>query len=171
VLFRAAAHDPAPDALLAKIEAILGLNESGVMRYADVRRGQRRALLMDKAGGDKPDLKLTALLLAGDTEAEAWIKPLLQDRLPAQAYGRQLLLPGSKAPLAVPPRAHQVCTCFNVSAADITGCLGKSSGQVEDQLLRVQAELQCGTNCGSCLPEVRAMVVKHTESIRDLQTA
>ena len=38
---------------------------------------------------------LEAFLLAGDTRAEAWIKALLQDQLPAQAFGRQLLRPGA----------------------------------------------------------------------------
>ena len=42
---------------------------------------------------------LDGFLLAGDTSAEAWIKTLLQDSLPAQSYGRLLLVPGSKAPV------------------------------------------------------------------------
>jgi hypothetical protein len=54
-------------------------------------------------------------VLAGDTSAQAWIKTLLQDELPAQAYGRLLLLPGAKAPVAVQSRGKLVCTCFNVS--------------------------------------------------------
>ena len=37
-------------------------------------------------------------MLAGDTSAEAWIKTVLQDELPAQSYGRLLLVPGAKAP-------------------------------------------------------------------------
>ena len=44
-------------------------------------------------------------LLAGDTSAEAWLKTLLLQELPAQAYGRLLLAPGAKAPGALQARA------------------------------------------------------------------
>ena len=51
------------------------------------------------AGGEQ---RLEAFLLAGDTRAESWIAPLLQQRLPAQAYGRRMLLPGAEPPAATP---------------------------------------------------------------------
>lgn len=106
-------------------------------------------------------------MLAGDTRAEAWIKTLLLEELPAQAYGRQLLLPGTKAPLAVQSRGKPVCTCFNVTDAAIADQLAlihKDAGGAADlmrdeqRLMGLQSALECGTNCGSCVPELKRLV-------------
>ena len=96
--------------------------------------------------------------VAGDTSAEAWVKTLLQDQLPAQAYGRLLLAPGAKAPVAVQARGKQVCTCFNVTDAQITGHLAACHGSEDARLAQLQGALKCGTNCGSCVPELKRMV-------------
>jgi assimilatory nitrate reductase catalytic subunit len=103
-------------------------------------------------------LQLEGFLLAGDTRAEAWIKTLLQDELPAQAYGRLLLLPGAKAPVAVQSKGKVVCSCFNATDLAISTHLGGCSGSDEQRLASLQGTLKCGTNCGSCLPELRRMV-------------
>jgi assimilatory nitrate reductase catalytic subunit len=159
VLFRAA-HEEAPAAaLIQQIEALLGIThstvESPVLRYEDKRRGQRRAFRVGTYGTDR---KLEAFLLAGDVRAEAWIKPLLQDELPTQAYGRQLLTPGAKPPLPTAPRGRQVCTCFNVSEPQIVAALAMYSGTDDQRLAALQASLKCGTNCGSCVPELRQLI-------------
>ena len=161
LLFRAAAYDTPDDAVLSKIEALLGLAGSDVLRYADKKRGQRRAVQLQQAassGDAKSEARLNAVLLAGDTSAQSWIKTLLQDELPAQAYGRMLLVPGAKPPLAIQARGKQVCTCFNVTESDISAQLGQCKGFEDQRLAQLQGALKCGTNCGSCLPEVKRMV-------------
>jgi assimilatory nitrate reductase catalytic subunit len=155
LLFRAAAHEPAPDAMLARIEELLGLAGSESLRYADARRGQRRTVRLVREGADA---HLEAFLLAGDTSAETWIKPLLQDGHPAQAYGRQLLMPGAKPPGSVPASGKQVCTCLNVGAPQIEAHLAACEGSDGQRLASLQQTLKCGTNCGSCLPELKRMV-------------
>ena len=102
--------------------------------------------------------RLEGFLLAGDIAAEAWIRPLLQEELPAEAYGRSLLAGGAKPPLPVAARGRQVCSCFDVSESEIAACLQGLSAPVEAMLKGLQAELKCGTNCGSCLPELRRIV-------------
>jgi assimilatory nitrate reductase catalytic subunit len=91
----------------------LGLDAADTLRYADRKKGQRRTMRLARTGSDRATLD--GFVLAGDTSAEAWIKTLLQEELPAQAYGRLLLVPGAKAPVAVQSRGKQVCTCFNVT--------------------------------------------------------
>ncbi|MCU0927235.1 MAG: nitrate reductase, partial [Hydrogenophaga sp.] len=106
VLFRAAAPEAPPPEVLARIEALLGLNATDVLRYEDKRRQQRRtARLVRGHGGAPDDITLDAFLLAGDASAEGWIKTLLQDELPAGAYGRLLLMPGAVAPVALAPKS------------------------------------------------------------------
>ena len=124
LLFRAAA-DYAPDAaLLSRIEHWLGLAGDEALQYADPKKGQRRTMKLVRTGSEA---RLDGFLLAGDTSAEAWIKTLLQDSLPAQSYGRLLLVPGSKAPAdvvqATARRGRQVCACFNVTDVAIGGFL------------------------------------------------
>jgi assimilatory nitrate reductase catalytic subunit len=155
VLLRAAAHEPAPVALLERIESLLQMQGSEVVRYADQKRGQRRAMRMQRVGADT---RLDGFLLAGDTSAQAWISGLLQDELPAQAYGRALLLPVSKPPVPVASKGKVVCTCFNVRDIAIEDNLRDCFGTLPERLAKLQGALQCGTNCGSCIPELQRMV-------------
>jgi len=155
VLFRAAAHDAPEPALVERIEALLGLQTADALRYVDKRLGQRRTARLVREG---ESTRLEAFVLAGDTRAEVWIKPLLQDELPAAAYGRLLLMPGAKAPVGVAAKGRQVCTCFNVSEDAILDRLAGCEGSDEQRLAALQAGLQCGTNCGSCVPELKRLV-------------
>ena len=163
VLFRAASHEAPPDETLATIERILGLNGTDTLRYVDKKKGQRRTVQL-KRRGDQAEL--SGFVLAGDTSAQAWIKTLLQDELPAQAYGRLLLLPGAKPPVAVQSRGKLVCSCFNVTDAAIDQHLATTQESPAADVLRsddkrlasLQAALRCGTNCGSCVPELKRQV-------------
>jgi assimilatory nitrate reductase catalytic subunit len=155
VLLRAAAHEAPDDATLAQIETLLGMDSSDTLRYIDRRLNQHRAARLQGSGAST---RLEAVLLAGDTRAECWIKPLLQNELPAEAYGRRLLMPGATAPVSLPASSPQVCTCFNVSEAAIRSALTTCEGDAGQRLAALQGRLACGTNCGSCLPEVQRLV-------------
>ena len=89
-------------------------------------------------------------------------RPCCRTSLPAQSYGRLLLVPGSKAPAevtdAAKKRGKQVCTCFNVTDAAIAGYLAGCSGSDDTRLAALQGSLKCGTNCGSCIPELKRLV-------------
>ncbi|CAN7554013.1 molybdopterin-dependent oxidoreductase [Acidovorax sp. LjRoot74] len=155
VLLRAAAHEAPPDATVERIESLMGLAGTDTLRYADKKRGQRRAARLARHGDSTT---LEGIVLAGDTSAEGWLKTLLQEELPAQTYGRLLLVPGAKAPVAVQSRGKSVCTCFNVTDAAITAELAHCHGTDDDRLAQLQGKLRCGTNCGSCIPELKRMV-------------
>jgi assimilatory nitrate reductase catalytic subunit len=163
VLFRAAAYEPRSDALLGRIEAVFGLDTSDVLRYADKRRGQRRCMKLVKSGGQT---RLEACLLAGDTQAESWIAALLQDQLPAGGYGRLLLVPGAKPPGTIVARSRQVCSCFDVREDQIAAALRTCTGALVARLAQLQERLKCGTNCGSCKPEVERWVRLPEEQVR-----
>ncbi len=159
VLLRAAAHEPAGDELLAQVEATLGIVGGKVLRYADARRGQRRAMRLaatdtKEAGG----ATLDAFLLAGDAAAAAWVLGLLQDGLPVRAFGHALLSGRATPPSALPPRAPQVCNCLDVNHGAIVDALAHCHGDSDTRLAQLQQRLACGTQCGSCLPAVRALI-------------
>jgi assimilatory nitrate reductase catalytic subunit len=155
LLFRAADSEPAPLACLEQVESLLGLVGSRVLRYTDPRRGQRRSVRLE---GEGEAMHIEALLLGGDISAETWIKPLLQAQQSAQPYGRLLLLPGARPPAALASPGRQVCTCFDVGLTDIERVLPQCTGDEAARLAQLQGALRCGTNCGSCLPELRRLV-------------
>ncbi|QCB46238.1 nitrate reductase [Hydrogenophaga sp. PAMC20947] len=157
VLFRAAAHEAPETGLLAQIEALLALDSPDTLRYADRRLQQHRAVRLHTTPAGR---QLEGFLLAGDTSAETWLKALLQDQLPADAYGRLLLMPGARAPVALKARSRQVCTCFNVNEAAIQTHLATHDGGGDERLAGLQQALQCGTNCGSCIPELRQIIAQ-----------
>ena len=155
VLFRAAAHEAPDPALIAQIESILQLDGTEVVRYADPKRGQRRAARLVRR---TLDATLEGVLLAGDTSAQGWISTLLQDEQPAQAYARALMAPGAQPPAAVVSRGKTVCTCFNVTDVAIETYLTDCPGDAKQRLESLQSTLKCGTNCGSCVPQLQRLV-------------
>jgi assimilatory nitrate reductase catalytic subunit len=157
LLFRAADHAAPADAVLAQLETLLHLSGPAVVRYADKKKGQRRAALMLR-DFDTGNACLQAFLLSGDTSAQSWVTTLLKDGLPAQSYSRAVLGASAQAPVAVASRGRLVCTCFNVSEAVIQAQLTTCKGNAAARLSSLQGALHCGTNCGSCLPELRRKV-------------
>jgi len=167
VWLRAAAPAAPDGAWLVRVEALLGLDATDVLRYDDAQRGQRRSVrLQAHADGGA---RVQAFLLAGDTQAAGWVGTLLMDDLPAQAYGRALLAGTATPPVAVPRRGAQVCNCFDVSSEEIDQSLARCSGNAEQRLGQLQATLKCGTNCGSCLPALRQQVARSLAAARPAQ--
>jgi len=72
---------------------------------------------------------------------------------PAGAATRHALLAG-RAALAQPPQGKIICSCFNVGETAIRAAITAGC----DSTAALGKALRCGTNCGSCLPELRALL-------------
>ena len=153
VLFRAGDDYPATPELIAEIEARFGIVGSAVLRYDDKRRGNARHILVRNGA-------LAALSLAGDIAAEHWLKEYLETEQPVAALGRLLLSPQSTAPQGFKSRGRAVCNCFNIAESQINQALEEMDGAPEAQLAALQNTLKCGTNCGSCIPELKKIIVQ-----------
>ena len=155
VLFRAADDYPSEPQLTMEIESQFGIAGAQVLRYDDRKRGNARHILVR-------DGKLAAVSLAGDTSAEPWLKEYLEGELPVAALGRMLLMPSNKAPEGFKSRGRIVCNCLNVAETEIAAVLAMQDlvnhGTPDAMLAALQGKLKCGTNCGSCLPELKQMV-------------
>jgi assimilatory nitrate reductase catalytic subunit len=149
VMFRASGSTPPDEALLAQIEALLDLHGPDALRYADPKRGQRRVVRLQRS---TVNAKLEGFLLSGDTQARDWMAALLREEQPAQNYGRALLAGGAKPPLPVLSKGK------NVSDTAITDTLSHCTGSEAERLGQLQKALSCGTNCGSCIPQLQRMV-------------
>ena len=153
VLFRAGDDYPATPELIAEIEARFGIAGTAVLRYDDKRRGNARHILVRNGA-------LAALSLAGDIAAEHWLKEYLESEQPVAALGRLLLSPQSTAPQGFKSRGRAVCNCFNIAESQINQALEEMDGPPEAQLAALQSTLKCGTNCGSCIPELKKIILQ-----------
>jgi assimilatory nitrate reductase catalytic subunit len=157
---RAAAETVVDDGVLAHIASCFGLDGSEAQRYADPRRGQRRALRLAAH-----DAALDAFLLAGDTSAAVWVLALLRERGAASGLARAVLSGRAQPPQAPAPRSAQVCNCLDVDETTINGALASYRGDTRACLAWLQQELRCGTQCGSCLPAVKTLIQRHAASV------
>ena len=152
ILFRAADDYAAAPELLQKIEDLFGIHGAQVLRYDDKRRGNARHILVR-------DGTLAAVALSGDISAESWLKAYLLDQQPVAKLGRMLLMPSTSAPQGFKPRGKVVCSCLNVADTEINTALESLNGSPLDVLAGLQSRLKCGTNCGSCVPELKKMIL------------
>ena len=159
VLMRAACSEPPDMALIHEIEELLELNGTDSLRYVDAKRSQLRSMrLQHTQAKSSKDTQLDAFIIAGDTSAEIWLKNLLKTQASTKDYGRRLLMTGSKPPLAMVDLGNTVCSCVGVKDIAIRDHLKIDQGHSAQRLASLQATLKCGTECGSCLPELRRMV-------------
>jgi assimilatory nitrate reductase catalytic subunit len=109
-------------------------------------------------------------MLAGDTQSAEWLKALLVNQNPAQSFGRQLLQPSKKPPVPLAAARKQVCSCWNVSEDTIVSGLRPLRGDSASKLIQLQTTLKCGTQCGSCVPELRRLIRQSATSNSDSVT-
>ncbi|CUW37218.1 nitrate reductase, large subunit [Magnetospirillum sp. XM-1] len=108
-----------------------------------------------------------ARLVDGRLDAVLFVFPWATDFSPdwvAAAFGRAAILGDERATLVAgaPPggdrgRDKTVCACFNVGLAAIRAAIGNHR---LSSVAEVGAMLKAGTNCGSCIPELRAILAE-----------
>jgi assimilatory nitrate reductase catalytic subunit len=60
---------------------------------------------------------------------------------------------GGPAGALVPDADHAVCACFKVVESKVRSAVAAGT-----TLAKLQRDLKCGTNCGSCIPELRRLL-------------
>jgi assimilatory nitrate reductase catalytic subunit len=150
VLLRAAASEACDDAWLAEIDLRFALQGHDVARYDDRKRGIGRRVRVESG-------RLAAVRLSGDLSAETWLREWLVDGHDVAALRQVLLVPVAQAPRGYVARGRIVCNCFNVAENEIVAQLATGNVTADAALAKLQATLECGTNCGSCLPELKRL--------------
>jgi assimilatory nitrate reductase catalytic subunit len=141
-------------AILGEVDAAFRLDAAdAVARYDDAKRGIGRRVRVD-AG------QLVAVRLSGDTAAESWLRDWLLAGQDVAMLRSALLMPTAKAPQGFAPRGRVVCTCFDIAENQLRTCLAAARGTADTALREVQQSLACGTNCGSCLPELKRLAAE-----------
>lgn len=118
---------------------------AGRFRAARLRNGQLEAVLMVDP---EPDA-----LPSMDWLASCFSHPELDDNT------RRGLL-AAKA-VDGDDAGNLICSCFQVGDRQIQKAIGRGA----DSVAALGRELQCGTNCGSCVPEIRSLLLAATEAV------
>lgn len=149
LLLRAAHSQALSTAWLAAVDAVLGLDQASVLRYEDPGRAISKGLRIE-------DDRITALRLCGETRAQDWLHQAWLGGESVSAIRRWLLAPLSAPPGGAAGRIETVlCNCMNVSLSRVQAGVDAGMG-----LETLKTELGCGTQCGSCLPEVRRLLAR-----------
>jgi assimilatory nitrate reductase catalytic subunit len=152
-----AANTSAPSAeLLSEIDKNLALDDGPVLAYDDPRRAIGKRVRIENG-------RITAIRLAGETLAQHWLQGLWLEGRTDQQLRRWLLAPLSAPPgnLDAPVNANKIlCNCKNVGQNAI--CAGISRGL---DLQGLKQELGCGTQCGSCVPEIKRLLAATAQPI------
>ena len=147
VVLRGYHAEAVPADWLDEIDQLLALDEPArVMRYIDASRRVEKSARID-------DGVMTAFCLSGETAAAEWLKGMMLGRASLDAVRPWLLAPVAAPPKGSVARGRIVCNCLDVSENDIM--LAIKNG---DNFNQLQATLQCGTSCGSCVPELRQLL-------------
>jgi len=120
----------------------LWLNDPSRGRYraAGISEGRLEWVLLVAPDHQLPDLAWLDAQFAAPVDLET-----RRQLLSAQAPGRQITGP-------------VVCSCFQVREPEIIDAIAAGA----DTAVTLGNRLKCGTNCGSCLPELKALVDAHT---------
>ena len=156
VLVRAAHHGAPSSAWLEKLDRLLGLENDMALRYEDTRRASSRRMLIDADC-------LRAVRLCGEPgaiESGEWLRDWLVAEKSVSEIRRLLLSPANNAPSGFVLSGKVVCQCFNVSEDTISVALRDLAGEPGERYAALQAQLKCGTNCGSCAPELRQLIAQ-----------
>lgn len=168
VEFRLASLEPISASLIEALRQLFGLNAGGVVDYRDARSGTARFIGISRQGERH---HVRGVLLTGGAQAVVsrhWLRGLLESTTDVTRMSRQLATPDKQAPLMglSLKRGKVVCNCFNTSSTRIEETLATLADQTPDALvLSLKTRLGCGTNCGSCVPELKQMAGQHLSDI------
>ncbi len=146
----------APDRVTVdQIDRVLNVTGLAALAYDDTRRNISRRVKVEEG-------RLTGVRLAGDLQAEHWMRDFFLSGASVIELRQRLLAGSAAAPQGFTPRGKVVCNCFNVSEREIVEfCASPSIARAssDERFTALQAQKKCGTNCGSCLPELKTLVV------------
>lgn len=147
VVFRAS-HGTTPNReIIDTLDALLGMVEGApTLNYDDPKRGVSKRILVEEG-------QVTGVRLIGETLAADWLKQVMQQGRFTDELRKWALAPLSTPPTGQKNRGKIVCSCLDVSENEII-----EACQAGADLSTLQAKLKCGTNCGSCVPELKRLV-------------
>jgi assimilatory nitrate reductase catalytic subunit len=93
---------------------------------------------------------------------------MMDQLIDTSSLGRMMLAPSKKPPIPIQASTPPICNCYNVSAHTIYEVV-KNAGYQELELSfqKLQEKTQCGSNCGSCKPEVKKLIQTYLDESKE----
>jgi assimilatory nitrate reductase catalytic subunit len=153
-----AANDVAPDlSLISEIDDILGMTDDmPLLNYQDDKRGISKRILVESVDTEGADKRVTGIRLVGETIASDWLKEVMTSGEFTADVRRWALAPLSAPPTGHAGRGKVVCSCLDVSENEIIDAVSRGA-----DFITLQNKLKCGTQCGSCVPELKRLINVH----------
>lgn len=165
VLFRASGLEMPSSQTLQALAELFPFHPGNALQYSDPVTGSVRKIdlqPMDQGKG----WSLKGVMLLGQVQSEQWLRNWFDQGLDVTPVQRFLL-----SPLLTPPGESArplriVCNCMGVSQQSIESRLldllqnppQASNLEVTALAQQLKAELGCGSQCGSCMPEICGLV-------------
>ena len=150
LVLRVAGETAADETLIAEVDRILGLDDDEqTVSYRDTKRGIAKRMLVERG-------EVVGARLTGETAARDWLKEMMAQGLAFDSVRLWALAPISAPPAGGVARGRIVCNCKDVSEHEILAALEQGA-----DLNGLQQELKCGTECGSCVPEIKRLIAAH----------
>lgn len=147
-------HESSPEAeVITHLEHLLGMtDQTPMLAYEDTQRNISKRILIDH------NQMLVGVKLMGETLATEWLKQAMLENELSDDLRRWALAPISTPPTGKPSRGKIICNCLDVSENEII-----ETCQSGADLPTLQAKRKCGTQCGSCVPELKRLVAQHQQ--------
>ncbi len=127
------------------------------LTYADAVSGVYKKLVVSEDGR-----RLLGGILVGDASAYGILRPMVSSGLALPDNPEQLILPASSGVQLGMPDEAQVCSCNDVTKADILHAVAE---QGCESVADVKQCTRAGTTCGSCVPTVKNLIEEHFASV------
>ena len=135
---------PSPE-LLDELSVAMQLETPHTLAFNDVKRSIAKRALIEND-------RLLGALLCNETIAADWILDLVAHGGSTKDLRKWLFAPVAAPPATRNVRGRVICDCHDVSEVEIVAEFAAGL-----DLAALQNKRQCGTSCGSCLPELRRM--------------
>jgi len=136
------------------------LPDGEALIYSDARSGTHRIAIVE-------DNRLIASLFLSpqfDLPNRRWLSQIFSSQQLTD-FQRRALLAGREGNAASDPGTI-VCSCFQVGDKQVKAAVAEGINNVE----ALGAKLKCGTNCGSCVPELRTLIEQFSQQAEELAT-
>ena len=132
------------------------------LTYSDAVAGVYKKLVVAESDTGDGSFRLLGGILVGDASAYGVLRPLAKSGLALPDNPEQLILPaGGGVQLGMPDDA-QVCSCNDVTKADILHAVAEEGCET---VADVKQCTRAGSTCGSCVATVKNIIEDHFASV------
>ncbi|GLR26157.1 nitrate reductase [Limnobacter litoralis] len=173
VLFRAIGLGKPGEQAVAALMDLFRFESAHVLHYSDPVTGSVRQIDLQPAS-QGAGWQLKGVMLLGQVQSEQWLRHWFDQGLDVTPVQRYLLSPLQSPPGEQAAPVRVVCNCMGVTDQAIESKLaellpgdsnpeGRSVVELAQQL---KTQLGCGSQCGSCMPEIGRLVSSGLATIK-----